>query len=94
MICRANQWTDLFMIGTSVMKELKEQTLLCKMYEIIKELFNGALTKRCFKRTNFIMQNVTVSFPQDSVLGPLLFIICGNNLPDEIKSSYKIFADT
>ena len=38
MICRANQWTDFYMIGTSVMKELissnKSQTV-------------GVLTKKC-----------------------------------------------
>ena len=27
-ICRANQWTDFFMKGTSVMKELKTNTVI------------------------------------------------------------------
>ena len=27
MICRANQWTDFYMIGTSVMKELIPQNI-------------------------------------------------------------------
>ena len=31
--------------------------------------------------------------PRGSVLGPVLFIICVNNLPAEVKSYCKLFAD-
>ena len=31
--------------------------------------------------------------PKGSVLGPLLFLICRNNIPERIKSICKIFAD-
>ena len=40
-----------------------------------------------------VVKLVLSKIPQGSVLGPILFVIFINDLPDQIRSTVKIFAD-
>ena len=61
---------------------------LMKSFEIIKKLLSIVLNEQ-----TSTWLNITAGVPQGSVLEPVLFLIHINDLPDEITSSCKIFAD-
>ena len=60
---------------------------------LLKDYLTGRQQRVVLNGKTLSQLNLTASVPQSSVLEPLLFLIDINNFPDDIASSYKIFAN-
>ena len=60
---------------------------------LLKDYLTGRQQRVVLNGKTLSQLNLTASVPQSSVLEPLLFLIAINNFPDDIASSYKIFAN-
>ena len=63
LICRANQWTRFYMIGTFVIKELRNALLLFKNVQRYLLLYSNSLEKKCmfFKNVYMLFENNCLS---------------------------------
>ena len=64
-----------------------------KVLDIIRDFLTGRSFRVCVGGEFSNLKDVLSGIPQGSVLGPLLFVLYINYLPDSIKSSAKLFAD-
>ncbi|KAL5250782.1 hypothetical protein ACHWQZ_G016501 [Mnemiopsis leidyi] len=61
--------------------------------EIIKDFLTERTMRVCVEGQWSEVKHVLSGVPQGSVLGPLLFILYVNDLPDIVKNKIKLFAD-
>ena len=83
-------------------KKLSRERLLLKCYAHgiqgstltwIRSFLTGRSQRVVVNGADSSWSQVTSGIPQGSVLGPLLFLLFFNDMPDDIMSSIKIFAD-
>ena len=82
--------------------EMWHEGLLCKLksvgisgelYNLLENYLSGRFQRVILNGQNSSRRPVLAGVPQDLILGPLLFLVYSNDLPNELKSNVKLCAD-
>ena len=76
-----------------LLSKLESYNLGEEMISWIRHFLSGRKQQVSINGANSNWQEVTSGIPQGSVIGPILFVIYINDLPDLVKSSVYLFAD-
>ena len=63
------------------------------LYNLLQSYLSGRLQRVVLNPQTSSWRPVFAGVPQGSILGPLLFLIYINDVPNELKSNVKLFAD-
>ena len=73
--------------------KLEHIRILGNLLSLLKSFLNNSFQRVVLNGQCSNWSSVLAGVPQGSILGPLLFLICINDLPDGLESSVKLFAD-
>ena len=73
--------------------ELKSMGISGELYDLLENYLSGRLQRVILNGQTSSWRPILAGVPQGSILGPLLFLIYINDLPNELKSNAKLFAD-
>ena len=73
--------------------KLRSMGISGDLYKLLENYLSGRLQRVVLNGQTSSWRPVLAGVPQGSILGPLLFLIYINDLPNELKSNAKLFAD-
>ena len=73
--------------------KLRSMGISGDLYKLLENYLSGRLHRVVLNGQTSSWRPVLAGVPQGSILGPLLFLIYINDLPNELKSNAKLFAD-
>ena len=80
-------------VSEGLLYKLKSMGISGEIYKLLENYLSGRFQRVLLNGQTSSWRPILAGVPQGSILGPLLFLIYINDLPNELKSNAKLFAD-